>query len=168
MSRNIDSQLVRQLLETGDYSVTSLAAAVGVTKQAISYHADKAGWRSPLAVAREQIPWKNLPSKARLATPYQRLVQHLQYVAAGEKFLGEEVLSRRRNCYVNTLRGYSVVVEDDPSIPPSPNRKDGDWRYVPRRESDGDLILRQNEHTALSPEQEVRFQVPERLPEPGQ
>jgi len=163
---SIDSQVVRQLLESGDYTITSLAAAMGVSKQTISYHAQKAGWRSPLAVAREQIPWSNMPSEAKAATPYQRLVQHLEYVAAGDKFLGEGIRSRLRNWYVNTLMEFSVVVEYDPDQPPTPNQKFGYWRYVPRVAADGELILRRNEHTELTPEQEVWFQMPERLPEP--
>ena len=160
----IDPYEARRLIDSGEYTTTSYAKEVGVSKQAVHQALKKIGYRHPLTIARDYIPWSDMPPGAKSATPYQRLVQHLEFTAAGEKYMSEGVLKRLRNWYENTLEKFSVVVEYDPEQYPVPGQQFGHWRYVPREPRDGDLILRQNEHTKLTPAQKVLFRMPERFP----
>lgn len=164
MFAGIDSSHVVELLNQG-ITKTQVAELLGVTKQTIEYHAKKMGWRSPHQVAMDQIPWTSLDDDDKRATPYRMVVLHLEYQAMGGEAMSPEKLRRLRSWYENKIFEFDTVVEYDPKIPPAPGQRFGHWRYAPREEKDGDLIIRQNRYTKLNDAQKEWFRLPKRLPE---
>jgi hypothetical protein len=72
---------------------------------------------------------------------------------------------------LSLLRGFyqkleGVVVEFDPALPPSEGISEGGFAYRERLESDGDLLIRINQHTHLSDEGRKIWRLPDVLPEP--
>jgi Fe2+ or Zn2+ uptake regulation protein len=58
------------------------------------------------------------------------------------------------------------VVEFDPALPPCEDASVGGFAYRDRLESDGDLLIRVNEHTHLSDEGRKVWSMPKVLPDP--
>src|SRR5690606_36790993 len=123
----IDTYEARRLIDSGEYTTTSYAKEAGVSKQAVHQALKKIGYRHPLTIARDYIPWSDMPPGAKSATPYQRLVQHLEFTAAGANYMSEGALKRLCNRYENTLEKFLVVVEYDPEPYPVPGQQFGHW-----------------------------------------
>lgn len=160
----IETEHVVELLEDG-HTQSEVARMLGTTKQTVNYHKEKAGWRSPFEVATENLPWDDLEGQAVKATPYARILNHLEFEATGGEHMPPSKLRRLRQWYEGRLLRFNVVVEYRPDIPPTPGQQYGFWRYVPREDRDGDLIIRENEFTQLNDAQKEWFRMPDRLPE---
>lgn len=142
---------------------SEIARMFGVTHQAVSFHVRKYGGSlSPRAKAMEAWPWM-VPSRLGQQSVCRRLRDHCEYVATGGAGMGFEKLSRLKGFY---LRCADAVVEFDPAIPPSSDASLGGFAYRPRLESDGDLLIRVNEHTHLSDEGRDVWVMPAVLPDP--
>ncbi len=146
------------------YNQSEIADMHGVTRQAVSWQKIVYGGAlTPRQVVNQAWPWKtnNLHGKSKV---YQRMRDHGEYMATGGKGMNDDKLSRLRSWY-QKLRDENVVVEFDPEIPPIPGvSPHGGFRYVKRRKSDGDLLLRKNEHTTLTEEGRRIWRFPPRDP----
>ena len=100
----------------------------------------------------------------------------MTYMATGGKGMTRDRLRTLRGFYQNLIE-EDLVVEFDPNIPPGKpegdpksNRKKADgykfggFAYQKRVPEDGNLIIRVNEHTTLTPEGEVYLTLPDVLP----
>lgn len=117
--------------------------------------------RTPRQVVMENFPW-TVPTKFHNANIHKRMRDHAEYMATGGKGMAPRLLKMLREWY-NTLESYNVVVEFDPNIEPSDEfgghrghiksvSSYGGFAYRVREDSDGDLIIRVNEHTRLTAE----------------
>lgn len=154
---------IEELRKKG-YSQQEIADMHGVTKQAVSWHKyEYGGFLTPRQIVNKAWPWKT-SNKHSKCKPFQRLRDHGEYMATGGRGMNEDKLSRLRSWY-QMLREENVVLEFDPEIPPiagvSPN---GGFRYVPRKKSDKDLLIRVNEHAELSEEGRRIWRFPPRDP----
>ena len=87
------------------------------------------------------------------------------HVATGGKGMSESKLKRLRGFY-KILVEQDVVLEFDPELPPIPGvANKGGFAYRPRERRDGDLIIRVNEHTTLTPEGRLIWCLPPQIPE---
>lgn len=146
------------------YTQTEIAEMHGVSRQAVSWHKHTyGGYLTPRQIVDKSWPWrtKNLHSKCK---PFQRMRDHGEYMATGGRGMNEDKLSRLHYWY-EKLRDENIVLEFDPDIPPiegvSPN---GGFRYVTRKASDGDLLIRVNKHTALTEEGSRIWRFPPKEP----
>jgi hypothetical protein len=80
--------------------------------------------------------------------------EHGEYVATDGHGMSGEVLHRLSIFYAE-LQSESVVVEYDPA---------SGFSYSPRLESDGDFMIRRNEHAMLVAESYMVWRIPPRLP----
>lgn len=146
--------VVEELRRKG-YNQTEIAEMHGVSRQAVSWHKVQYGGElTTRQIVQRAWPWKtnNLHSKAK---GYQRLRDHGEFMATGGKGMNRDKLGRLLGWWVK-LRDENVVLEFDPSFPPLAGVcPHGGFRYVPREDSDGDLLIRVNEHTDLSEQGEM-------------
>ncbi len=135
-------------LKNRGLSQSDIARQFGVTRQAISYYIRKYGGRlTPRQMVLEHFPWA-VSTKQSEASACKRLRDHGEYVATGGVGMSYDKIRRLRGFY-ERLRDQ--VVEFDPAIPPEEGvSSNGGFAYRKRRESDGDLLIRVNEHTHLS------------------
>jgi transcriptional regulator with XRE-family HTH domain len=144
-------------------SQSEIARQFGVTRQAISYYVRKYGGElTPRQKALEHWPWM-VPVRLSNQVPYKRLRDHGEYYATNGKGMSPEKLGLLRSFY-QRLEG--LVVEFDPDLPPSEGAGIGGFAYRERLESDGDLLIRVNEHTFLSEEGLKIWVRPKVLPDP--
>jgi hypothetical protein len=59
-----------------------------------------------------------------------------------------------------------LVIEFDPSLPPSEGVRVGGFAYRQRVQADADLLIRVNSHTTLTDEGRELWRMPAVLPEP--
>ena len=84
-------------------------------------------------------------------------------MATGGKGMSRRKLSALRNFYRKIAEGF--VLEYSPDIPPQPGVSlPGGFAYRERTPDDGDLIIRVNEHTALTDESRMLWRLPPQLP----
>ena len=127
-------------LKAKGLSQSEIARIFGVTRQAVSYHVRKyGGSMTPRQKALESWPFI-VPAKVCYTSTYRRLRDHGEYWATGGEGMSFEKLSNLRWFY---KRLESKVVEYVPG--------EG-FVYRERLDSDGDLLIRVNEHTHLSDE----------------
>lgn len=160
----VDTSIIETMLRQG-FTQAEIAEQMGVTRQAINYHAKKMGWVDPAAQVTELLPWRALTTKERKATPYVMLRNHVEYMLNGGELMSKDARRRLRSWYETRIFEFDMVVEYDPNIPPSPNQKFGGWRYVHRTEQDDNLIIRENSYTKLNKTQKALFRLPKKLPE---
>lgn len=155
---------VVELLDEG-YTQSKAAEILGISKQAVNYHKNASGYQTRRDTVRDNMPWAwgELAENAVKATPYARLVDHVEYMVTGGEGMPTWKLERLRSWYYRLSR-LDVVVEYDPNIPPLPGQEHGHWRYAPRVPQDGDLILRRNKFTKLTRGMKEMFRFPERTP----
>lgn len=144
------------------YSDAKIARILGVTSSAI-YDVRKRYpgliEKSPDEVADSLWPW-DVPTEFHRSAQYNRLRDHLRWAARRGAGLSPKRLSLLQGFY-NRLKRNDWVVEYDPTIPPHNGAWTGGWAYRPRQESDGDLIIRANEHTKkLSEEASLVWEFP--------
>ncbi|WP_167097110.1 Repressor-like immunity protein [Mycobacterium sp. DL592] len=134
------------------YNQSEIADMSGVTKQAVSWHkVTYGGFLTPRQVVNKAWPWKTTDLHGR-SKPYQYLRNHGEFMATGGKGMSQEKLKRLESWW-KKLRDENVVLEFDPNIPPVPGVAPyGGFAYRTRRASDGDLLIRVNEHTNLTDE----------------
>lgn len=153
-------------LKARDYSQAQIARMYGVTPQYVSWIKRQYGGviKSPQETINELWPW-NVERQFHFASPNLRLRDHLKYMARGGKGMDPNRLILLKGFY-ERLRKQNVVVEYDPDIPPSDGIYTGGWAFRPRQESDGELIIRVNEHTKeLSEEAQMVWRLPPEDPE---
>jgi hypothetical protein len=88
---------------------------------------------------------------------------HAEYMATGGKGMSIHKVRRLQTFYRKLDEG--LVVEFNPDLPPEPGvASTGGWAYRKRQTSDGDLIIRVNEHTTLTDEGKLLWRMPPRRP----
>lgn len=155
--------VIEELRKKG-YNQSEIAEMHGVTRQAVSWQKQVyGGFLTPRQRVKEAWPWQTTVLHGK-ASCYQRLRDHGEYMATGGKDMSYNKLSRLRGWY-KKLRDENVVLEFDPDLPPEPGLSPyGGFRYVKRRKSDGDLLIRVNKHTSLSEEGKLIWRFPPRDP----
>lgn len=143
---------------------SDIARIFGVTPSAVSYHVRRYGKLTPLQKVMEHWPW-SVPTDLGQQAVMRRLRDHGEYVAGGLTGKGMDFLKLSR------LKGFyerlkDAVVEFDPDLGPSEAGSIGGLAYRQRVESDGDLLIRVNEHTHLSDEGRKVWVVPKVMPDP--
>jgi|688.fasta_scaffold841459_2 hypothetical protein len=150
--------LIEQLKRQG-YTQSDIARMLGVTRQAVSWHKHTYGGSlTPREEALKHFPWQ-VPAPFAQAAPYRYMRDHAEYMATGGKGMSGYKLKRLRAFYRKLNKG--LVVEFDPSLPPEPGvAHTGGFAYRTRKKSDGDLIIRVNEHTVLTDEGKLLWRMP--------
>ncbi|MEE4025867.1 XRE family transcriptional regulator [Gordonia sp. PKS22-38] len=143
------SKEVIENLKARGYNQTQIADMYGVTRQAVSWHLRTyGGRRSVRQIVGESWPWETSTGHDK-AVAYRYVRDHAEYVVTGGEGMGVDKLTRLRSWH-KRMRGDNLVVEFDPSFPPLKGvAAGGGFRYVPRVEADGDLLIRVNEFTTL-------------------
>ncbi|MEO6733774.1 MAG: hypothetical protein ABIN01_21300 [Ferruginibacter sp.] len=142
-----------------------IARMYGVSPTTVSYHKRQGGaqFRSPREAAMESFPWPEMDKKFKTGAPYQRVTWHLEYAVSGGRGMTPYKSRELRNWY-EKLAKYNVVLEFDPNLAPHPGVLSGGWQYAPRRESDGNLLIRENAYTTLTDESREIWRIPDELP----
>jgi hypothetical protein len=150
-------------LKAQGLSQSEIGRQFGVTRQAVSFHVRKyGGTLTPRQKALESWPWI-VPTRFGSQSPYRRLRDHGEFMATGGKGMDYTKLSLLKGFYE---RLKDKVVEFDPGLPPSDAGSFGGFAYRDRLESDGDLLIRVNQHTHLSDEGRKIWRLPDVLPDP--
>ena len=141
-----------------------IARQFGVSHQAVSYHVRRYGRLTPLQKVMEHWPW-SVPTALGQQAVMRRLRDHGEYVAGGLTGKGMDFLKLSR------LKGFyerlkDAVVEFDPDLGPSEAGSIGGFAYRQRLESDGNLLIRVNDHTHLSDEGRKIWVLPKVMPDP--
>lgn len=157
--------LIEEMKRKG-YNQSQIARLYGVTRSYVSWVKHRGG--NYTQTARERVmanyPW-DVGAKFHDASPNKRMRDHAEYMATRGKGMSEDKL-RRLSSFYRYLERDQMVVEFDPDIPPSPGIKTGGFAYRPREDSDGDLIIRVNEYTRLTPEGRKLWRLPHERPDP--
>jgi hypothetical protein len=114
---------------------------------------------TPRQLAMESWPWR-VWAEHQQCSPHKRMRDHTEFMATGGDGMADYKLRRLAGFY-NRLIESDWVVEYDPHIPPSEGIKTGGWAYRQRLDSDGDLMIRVNEHTNLTPIGRLIYRIPE-------
>jgi hypothetical protein len=148
-----------EALKRQGYTQSDIARMFGVTRQAVSWHKHNyGGVLTPREEALKHFPWK-VPARFAQAAPYRYMRDHAEYMATGGKGMSEYKFRRLRAFYRKLREGK--VVEYDPALPPERDvAHTGGFAYRTRLESDGDLIIRVNEHTTLTDEGKLLWRMP--------
>lgn len=167
VTKNARSPLIFSVIEDlrrKGYNQSEIAELHGVSRQAVSWQKQTYGGAlTPRQRANLAWPWETTHAHGK-AAGYQRLRDHGEFMATGGKGMSENKLSRLRSWY-RKLRDEDVVLEFDPSFPPEPGvSPSGGFRYVKRRQSDANLLIRVNEHTTMSKEGRRIWRFPPRDP----
>lgn len=151
--------LIEDLKRKG-YSQSDIAEMFGVTRQAVSWHKKTyGGTLTPREIVNLNFPWK-VSAELAQASVCRQMRDYGEFIATGGKGMTEPKLNRVRTLY-RKLRKGNLVVEFDPAIPPLPGVcKTGGFAYRERVESDGDLLIRVNEHTNLTDEGRLIWRFP--------
>ncbi len=155
--------LIEELKRKG-FNQTQIADMFDVSRQAVSYHTvTYNGSRTPRQEVGDHYPWK-LPSEIAQQGPPRRIRDLGEFVATGGKGMSEESLRRLRN-FLKKLKDQNLVLEYNPNFPPVQGfANKGGFRFQPRRPEDGDLVVRANKYTRLTPEGLTIWRFPPRLP----
>lgn len=143
---------------------SQIAELFDVTRQAVSYHkVVYNGTLTPREEVKKHFPWK-ISSKIQQQSPCRRLRDHAEYMATGGKGMSKFKLERLRAFYKKLIE-EDVVVEYNPLLPPIPGVANlGGFAFRPRIKRDGDLIIRKNPWTTLTPEGRMIWRMPPTLP----
>ncbi len=139
-----------------------IARVFGVSHQAVSYHVRKYGKMTPVQQVMQHWPW-SVPTALGQQAVMRRLRDHGEFYATVGKGMDFLKLQRLLGFY-ERLGG--LVVEFDPDLGPSEDASLGGFAYRQRVESDGDLLIRVNQHTHLSDEGRKIWRLPDVLPDP--
>ena len=151
--------VIEELRKKG-YNQSEIAEMHGVTRQAVSWQKiTYGGSLTPRQRVQKAWPFKTTLEHSK-AKCYQRLRDHGEFMATGGEGMNEDKRSRLRSWY-NKLREGDLVLEFNPEFPVEKGVAPyGGWRYVPRRKSDEDLLIRVNEHTKLTEEGRLIWRFP--------
>lgn len=138
-----------------------IARKYGVSDQYVSKVKHKTDRYSRTARERvmEHFPW-TVPSTMQRSAPHHRIRDHAEYRATSGEGMSRNKLYQLHLWY-RRLRDEDIVLEFSPDIPPSEFTKYGGFAYRPRTESDGNLIIRVNEHTMLTEEGAELWRMPD-------
>lgn len=142
-----------------------IAKRFGVSRQYVSWIRNNYSGVSetPREQSKKMFPW-NVPSEFHRAAPHIRLRDHLEYMVTGGDGMSARKLTLLRGFY-RKLQEEGLVVEFDPTIPPSPGVYTGGWAYRDRDGRDGELIIRVNDLAReLSDEEKIVWRFPPDLP----
>lgn len=133
------------------YNQNEIAELFGVSRQAVSQMKRRYGGFSmtPRELAMMHYPWK-VPSSLQGSAVDKGFRAHFEWMATSGKGMSQRNKELARALY-NKL-GRDRVLEFNPNLPAIPGASYGGYRFVRRVESDGDLIVRVNEWTNLTPE----------------
>lgn len=147
------------------FTQNDIAEEVGVSRQRISQIVLSNPRRSetPRQTAMRNFPWKT-GERFNKAAPNRRMRDHAEYMETRGKGMPKWKLQRLYWFY-KFLEENDVVVEFDPNLPPIEGVSSvGGFAYRPREKSDGDLIIRDNEHTTLTEEGRWIWRMPPEKP----
>ncbi len=155
--------LIDELKRKG-FNQSQIAAMFDVSRQAVSYHkVTYNGSRTTREEVGDHFPWK-MPVEVGRQSPARRIRDHGEYMATGGKGMSEDKLKRLRTFY-KKLKDEDLVLEYSPDFEPVKGfANKGGFRLQPRRPEDGDLLIRVNEHTTLTPEGLIIWRFPPRFP----
>jgi DNA-binding XRE family transcriptional regulator len=150
-------------LKRQGYTQSDIARMFGVTRQAVSWHKQTYNGRlTPREEVLKHFPW-DVPALMAQTGPYRYMRDHAEYMATGGKGMGKVKLERCRALYRKISQG--LVLEFDPGIPVTPGVSNtGGFAWRERRPTDGDLIIRVNDHTTLTDEGKLLWRLPPTLP----
>jgi hypothetical protein len=136
-------------LKRQGWTQSDIARDHGCTRAYISWIVRKYGGTLThrQLVLEQHFPWK-VPVALQTASGYRRLRDHGELFVTNGVGMPEDSLTRLQSFW----RDYwDHVLEFDPAIPPEPGfAKDGGFARRPRRESDGNLLIRVNQYTTLT------------------
>ena len=146
------------------YTQNEIAAIAGVSRQRISQIKRSSGSysKTPRERVLEHYPWKT-GERFHNAWINRRMRDHAEYMATGGKGMDSLKLQELRWFY-DKLERENVVIEFDPNISGEADSVGG-FAYRPRKSSDGDLMIRVNEHTKLTAEGMALWVIPEHKPQ---
>lgn len=141
----LTSATVQNLLRQG-LTGEQIAKRYGVTRARVSQlkRQTDAWTRTAFDEAEEYWPLL-VPDRFHSCRPYKNLRSHGAYTVDSDS-LNEGSLKLLRGFYAH-LTDFHLVVEYDPDIPPQRRIATGGFAYRTRQETDGDLMIRPNEHT---------------------
>ncbi|MGV9364501.1 hypothetical protein [Amycolatopsis sp. NPDC003731] len=153
---------IQELLNKG-FDRAEIMTIIGISNAGITYHLKYTGGEPELSLVervKKLLPWDITGDQVR-AAPYRNAQWHLEFMEAGDEALTPDKRRKLRGFY-KKLEEFKMVVRYDPAIPPRPGQRFGGFEYVPREESDGDSILRFDEHTPVAEEDRDRWKLPPR------
>jgi predicted transcriptional regulator len=147
-------------LKRKGFTQSEIARMFGVTRQAVSWHKKTYGGAlNPREIVNLNFPWK-VSAELAQASVCRQIRDHGEYMATGGKGMSQAKLDRVRTLY-RKLRRDNVVVEYDPAIPPQPGVcVTGGFAFRPRLDTDGDLLIRVNQHTNMTEEGRMIWRFP--------
>lgn len=144
----MDRETVLTMYDGGMF-YAEIGSVFGVSRQAVYDLLTRTGGvpKTPRHRAKNALPW-DIHGEMVNAAQYQNILRHLEAQQGGLARMSKEKRRKLRGFY-RTLSEHNVVVRFDPSLPPLPGQAYGGFEYVPRKESDGNLIVRVDKHTKL-------------------
>lgn len=142
----LTTEIVHTLLRKG-WKESEISVAYGVTRQWVN-KLKRAQPGYPVTErqkAMDYYPW-HVGEKFNGSSLDQNCRDHLEYQFTGGKGMPKYKVERLMSFYERLVK-YDLVVEFDPNIPPTPGNNRGGFAWRQREDSDGDLIIRVNEHT---------------------
>lgn len=165
-------ELVMELLDAG-CNQNRISELTGYTRQYISKYIKKHKLKDPTPrqVALKHYPWR---TGERFHDSYinRCMRDHAEYIATGGEGMPEWKLVDLRGFYKNLISN-DLVIEFDPAIPglePGETRpggygdRVGGFALRQKKASDGDLMIRVNQHTRLTKQGELIWRLPPELP----
>lgn len=114
---------------------------------------------TPRQMANKAWPWKTSNHHGK-SKAYQALRDLGEFQVTGGKGMSEEKLYRLR-VWLRNMRENDYVLEFDPELPAIPGVAPfGGFAYRKRHKSDGDLLIRVNEHTNLTEQGKMIWRYP--------
>ncbi|AXH46809.1 immunity repressor [Mycobacterium phage Acolyte] len=156
--------VIEELRRKG-YNQSQIAEMHGVTRQAVSWQKKTYGGRlTTRQIVQQAWPWQTTKAHGK-SKAYQRLRDHGEYMRVGDFSTMSEDKKKRLLSWWKMLRDKDVVLEFDPNLPPEPGvAPHGGFRYVPRKASDDDLLIRVNKYTNLTEQGEMIWCWPPDIP----
>lgn len=141
----LTSATVQNLLRQG-LSGQEIADMYGLTRARVSQIKRQTdGWtKTAFDEAEEYWPLR-VPDRFHSCRPYKNLRSHGVYTVDPTS-VNKESLKLLRGFYAH-LADFNLIVVYDPDIPPQRRIATGGFAYRTREESDGELMIRPNDHT---------------------
>lgn len=155
------AHLLYALHEDYGWTYERIGALLDITKQGVKWRVNKYYTTVRQTVNRYMEAFDGLGGDHSAAYMCRLVRWHLS-VRVEPDYLNQGQLDRLWTLY-RRLRDEDLVVEYDPSIPYHEGDKYGGWRYTEREESDGDLLVRENDDTTIKPEDRWIWTFPENL-----
>ncbi|WP_406379103.1 hypothetical protein [Streptomyces sp. NBC_00197] len=141
---HIRSEAIYELLAIDGVNVVRVAKEFGVSRAAIYKRTKARKEVLPQSLKSEIMrhsPWKDVEPEHTKAAQRAYVAHHIEWVLSGGK-IDDWKVPRLRRFYRELGDPQDKVLTYDRNEPPNQWSDTGGWKYVPREESDGDLILR--------------------------